>query len=76
MPNPLFQALNGGNPQGSPKRNMAPNLLNFIQGFQGNPIQTIQDKMNSGEMTQEQYNQLYSAAQGIAQKMMGALRRK
>lgn len=74
MANSLFQTLNG-NKQGG-NRNMAPALLRHIQGFQGNPIEQIQGKLNSGEMSQDQYNRLYSMAQGIAQNMMGVLSRK
>lgn len=55
---------------------MAPALLQHIQSFQGNPIEQIQGKLNSGEISQDQYNHLYSVAQGIAQKMMGVLPRK
>lgn len=74
MANSVFNALNGGQQAG--KRNLAPALLQHIQGFQGNPIETLQGKLNSGEMSQAQYNQLYSMAQGIAQKMMGMIPRK
>lgn len=74
MANSVFNALNGGQQAG--KRNLAPALLQHIQGFQGDPIQTIQAKLNSGEMTQAQYNQLHSAAQDVIQKMMGVLPRK
>lgn len=75
MSNPFFKAM-GGQPQQSGPRNFAPALLQHIQGFQGNPIEEVQAKLNSGEMSQEQYNQLYSAAQSIAQKMMGFLPRR
>lgn len=74
MANSLFQALGGNQQRGS--QNMAPALLQHIQGFQGNPIEQVQAKLKSGEMSQAQYNQLYSMAQGIAQKMMSVLPRQ
>lgn len=76
MANQLYQDLNGNKGLQNGKRNFAPALLQHIQGFRGNPIETLQGKLNSGEMSQEQYNQLYSAAQNIAQKMMGVLQHK
>lgn len=75
MSNPIFQALNGNKPASAPGgRNLAPALLRHIQGFQGNPIQQVQQKLQSGEMSQDQYNQLHSVAEQIAQKMMGAFK--
>ena len=85
MANNIFNRLNGGrHPQGGPaqqasfaqggRRNLAPALLRHIQGFQGNPVQQIQQKLQSGEMSQNQYDQLRGAAEQIAQKMMGALK--
>ena len=77
MANSLFQSLGGAqNRQQNQQRNFAPALLQHIQGFQGNPIQILQEKMDSGEMTQEQYTQLRSAAESIAQKMFGVLGRR
>jgi len=73
MPNPFREALGGSNGQQYNKRNLAPALLQHIQGFQGNPIQALQNKLNSGEMTQAQYNQLHSMAEGIARQMMSVL---
>lgn len=70
MANPFFSAMGGSNrPQGG-SRNLAPALLQHIQGFQGNPMEQLQSKLNSGEMSQDQYNQLHSMAEGIAQQMM------
>jgi len=76
MANPFYNALGGAkNPQGG-QRNLAPNLIRYIQGFQGNPIQQIQSKLSSGEMTQEQYNQLHGMAENIVQRMMSILPHK
>ncbi len=76
MANPFFNAMGGNkSPQGG-SRNLAPALLQHIQGFQGNPMEQLQSKINSGEMTQQQYNQLRGVAENIAQKMMGILPRR
>lgn len=73
MSNPLFNALNGGKSQQGGQRNLAPALLQHIQGFQGNPMEQLQSKLNSGEMSQQQYNQLRGMAENIVQRMMGVL---
>ena len=76
MANPFFKAMGGGNARQSTRRNLAPSLLQYIQGFQGNPMEQLQSKLNSGEMTQDQYNQLRGMAENIAQRMMGVLPRR
>lgn len=76
MANPFFSAMGGAKaPQGG-RRNFAPALLQHIQGFQGNPVEQLQSKLNSGEMTQDQYNQLRGMAENIVQRMMGVLPRR
>lgn len=86
MANNIFNRLNGGNRQQPAsaqqaasaqggRRNLAPALLQHIQGFQGNPIEQVQQKLQSGEWTQDQYNEVRKAAEQVAQKMMGVLRR-
>ena len=42
----------------------------FRQNFQGNPQEQIQQLMNSGKISQEQYNNAYQMATQF-QKMMG-----
>ena len=42
----------------------------FRQSFQGDPKTQVQQLLNSGQMTQEQFNQLSQAATQF-QKMMG-----
>lgn len=76
MSNPFFKAMGGGNARQSTRRNLAPSLLQYIQGFQGNPMEQLQSKLNSGEMSQDQYNQLRGMAENIAQRMMGVLPRR
>lgn len=68
MPNnPLFNLM-GGNP--SP--NMFGNLPQLIQqfnqfkgSFQGDPQQKVQELLNSGQMTQEQFNQISAMAKQL-----------
>lgn len=55
-----------GQQQGGPFGNIN-NVLNqfnqFKSTFQGDPKQKVQDLLNSGQMSQEQFNQLSSMAQ-------------
>ncbi len=76
MANPFFKAMGGGNARQSTRRNLAPSLLQYIQGFHGNPMEQLQSKLNSGEMSQQQYNQLRPMAENIVQRMMGVLPRR
>ena len=76
MSNPFFKAMGGGNAQQGARRNLAPSLIQYLQGFQGNPMEQLQSKLNSGEMSQNQYNQLHSMAEGIAQQMMQCFPRR
>lgn len=39
-------------------------------------MEQLQSKLNSGEMTQDQYNQLWGMAENIVQRMMGVLPRR
>lgn len=64
------------NPQGGPQMRMPmgggpfQNMMAMVQQFnqfrstfQGNPQQKVQELLNSGQMTQEQFNQLSQMAQ-------------
>lgn len=68
MPNMLYQQL-GGMPQ-NPMMQMISEFQKFKQSFQGDPQQEVQKLLNSGRMTQQQYNQLAQTAQQMA-RMMG-----
>lgn len=72
--NPLFKQY--GNKGQSAQMNPAKALLQHISSFKGNPIEILQGKISSGEITQEQYNEMYGIAQGIARKMASVLPRK
>ena len=66
---PLFNILNGGIQPQNPMMNMITQLSQFRQTFQGNPKQQVQQLLNSGKMSQEQFNQLSQMATQI-QNMM------
>lgn len=63
--NPLFNMF-GNRQMPGPFNNMS-NVINqfnqFQSTFQGDPKQKVQELMNSGQMSQEQFNQLSSMAQ-------------
>lgn len=67
MPNMLYQQL-GGMPQ-NPMTQMMTEFQKFKQNFQGDPQQEVQKLLNSGRMTQQQYNQLAQTAQQMARIM-------
>lgn len=52
MSNPLFQML--GNQM--PMNNIVKQFQQFRQMFQGDPRQQVQQLLNSGKVTQQQYN--------------------
>lgn len=63
MSNPLFESM--GNTQGGPAELMQ-RFLQFRSGYQGDARSQIQNMLNSGRITQEQYNR----AVQIANQMM------
>lgn len=75
MANPFKAALGGSQGQQRGQRNLAPSLIQHIQNFRGNPMEILQGKINSGEISQEQYIQLRGMAENIVQRMMGVLGR-
>ena len=66
---PLFNILNGGMQPQNPMMKMMTQLNQFRQTFQGDPRQQVQQLLNSGRMSQEQFNQLSQMATQI-QNMM------
>ncbi len=72
MANPFFTAFNRSAPKGN---NIAASLIENIQNFKGDPCKILQDKINSGQISQQQYNQLYGMAQTIVSNMMSVLHR-
>ena len=69
MSNPLFNLLNNQMPMG----NMASMISQFNQfrnNFKGDPKQVVQQMLNSGQISQEQFNQVSQMATQF-QKMLG-----
>ena len=66
---PLFNILGGGMQPQNPMMNMMTQLNQFRQTFQGYAKQQVQQLLNSGKMSQEQFNQLSQMATQI-QNMM------
>ena len=66
MFNPFLTMMNG---QGMANPFMQ-RFQQFAQMFQGDPKQKVQELLNSGKVSQEQYNQAVQTAQQL-QKMLG-----
>lgn len=64
MANQLFNVL-GGQQQMNPMTNLVNQLNQFRQSFSGDPKQQVQQLLNSGRMSQSQYNQLSQMATQI-----------
>jgi hypothetical protein len=65
MSNPLFGMMQSQMPGGIMQR-----FQQFQQMFRGDPRQQIQQMLNSGKVSQAQYNQAVQMAQQL-QRMMG-----
>lgn len=68
MSNPLFNMLCGNSNLPAPfsnMQNMMQSLNQFRQNLQGDPKQQVQQLLNSGKMSQNQYNQLSQMATQI-----------
>lgn len=72
MPNPLFNALGGGKLPGPMGQfgQMMQQFQQFRQNFQGDPKKEVERLLQSGQMSQQQLNQL----QAMAQQFMGFLK--
>lgn len=69
MANPLMgSGQNGGNPLGN-ALGIISQFKKFKEGYKGNPQEEVQNLLNSGKMTQEQFEQL----QNTAMKFKGIL---
>ena len=66
MSNPLFQMMNQQNPMSG----LLQRFQQFQQIFRGDPRQQIQQMLNSGKVSQTQYNQAVQMAQQL-QRMLG-----
>ena len=72
MSNPLFQQMGGGQMPGQmgQLQQMISAFQQFKQNFKGDPQQEVQRLLNSGQMSQQQYNQLQQMAMNM-QRMFG-----
>lgn len=68
MANPIFQAMGGNMPMNNMVV-MMQSFNKFANAFKGNPRETVQGLLNSGRMTQDQYNQLEQMARQFQQMM-------
>lgn len=59
MANPLFNMLGGANPQAN---NIQQQFDQFKATVNGDPKAMVQSLLNSGQMSQEQFNQLSAMA--------------
>ena len=62
MASPIFSLMGNSN-----NTNMIKKFMEFKRTFQGDPKQEVQNLLNSGRMTQEQYNQLSNMASNFQQ---------
>lgn len=69
MSNPLFQQMQ---PQG-PMNNILQRFQQFQQMFKGDPRQQVQQLLNSGKVSQTQYNNAVQMANQL-QQMLGERR--
>lgn len=64
MMNPLYNSMS------QPQNGLLQRFQQFQQMFRGDPRQQVQQLLNSGKVSQAQYNQAVQMAQQL-QKMMG-----
>lgn len=57
--NPIFQQMNNNN--------LIQQFLQFKKTFSGNPQQQVQQLLNSGKVSQEQYNKAVEMAKQLQQ---------
>lgn len=69
MSNPIQEKYGNSGPFGN-MQNMVNQFQQFRQNFQGDPRAQVQQLLNSGQMSQEQFNQLSNMANQF-QRMMG-----
>lgn len=65
MSNPLFDRFGRGQAQNQ-YAGIMKQFNQFRSMFQGNPKQAVQELMNSGKMSQAQYNQLSQMAEQLS----------
>ena len=68
MANPLYNMF-GGNAPMNPMAQLMRDAKNFRKSFTGNPKDEVQRLLNSGQMSQQQFNQFSQIAQQVVQAM-------
>ena len=68
MSNPLYNMF-GGNAPINPIAQLVRDAKAFKKSFTGNPKDEVQRLLNSGQMSQQQFNQLSQIAQQVVQAM-------
>lgn len=73
MANPLFNQMGGGQMPGpmGQMQQMMNAFQQFKANFKGDPQQEVQRLLNSGQMSQQQYNHLTQMAQQMSRMMSG-----
>lgn len=64
MANPLFNMFGNNQPRNN-NNNILAQFQQFAQNFQGDPKQRVQELLNNGTMTREQFDQLSNIANTI-----------
>ena len=62
MSNLLFNVLGGGMPQGNGPMQMIQQFMQFKQNFKGDPKAEVQKMLQSGQISQQQLNQVQQMA--------------
>lgn len=62
MSNALFNGMNGNSLNNSSFLQFVSNFNNFKNNFQGDPKMQVQNLLESGQMTQEQFQQISQMA--------------
>lgn len=68
MPNDLFRTY-GNMPTPGLNNNFLQQFQQFMNVFKGDPRQQVQNMLNSGQLSQQRYNELRNTAEQI-QRMM------
>ena len=66
MANPLYNSMRK---QNNPFEQLAQQAREFKKQFSGNPRQEVERLLQSGQMSQQQFNQYSQIAQQVAQMM-------
>lgn len=65
MANPLFNMMGGGMGNLGDMGNLIQQFQQFKNSFRGNPQEQVQQLLNSGRVSQEQYNDAVKKAQAL-----------